>query len=82
MKGVEVQVDPQMIVALAQRREILRLRPECRFVDRTEFIDLAVSPRPLRRSDEPEANVRGLLDLRTGTRFLAEVEKLFPPLEA
>jgi hypothetical protein len=29
------------------------------------------------RSDEPDLNVRGLLDMETGTRFLIEQEKLF-----
>jgi hypothetical protein len=29
------------------------------------------------RSDEPDSQMRGLLDLDTGTRFLIEQEKLF-----
>ncbi len=40
---------------------------------------LAVSPRALARADDPAARVRGLLDLRTGERFLTEEEKLFGP---
>jgi hypothetical protein len=29
------------------------------------------------RSDEPDLNVRGLLDTETGARFLIQQEKLF-----
>ena len=63
---------------IKRRREDLRSRPGCKFIEASEFVRLAVSPQPLIRSDEPNAYLKGLLDTKTGTRFLAEEEKLFP----
>ncbi len=59
-------------------RNKLERRPECSFVDRGEFCRLLVSRHQLIRSDEAAANVRGLMERVTGTRFLIEEEKLFP----
>jgi hypothetical protein len=55
----------------------LRSRPSYRFIDADAFVRLAVSLRRLTRADDPTARLRGLLDLRTGERFLTEEEKLF-----
>jgi len=59
-----------------QRRE-LRLRANCRFVDRREFCQLLVSNRKLLRVDDVHADVHGLLEPATGERYLIESEKLF-----
>lgn len=58
-----------------QRRE-LRERSENSFVQRDEFCRLLLSCRKMVRSDEPAVLVRGLLDLKTGIRFLIEQENL------
>jgi hypothetical protein len=62
---------------LERRRQELRSRPSYQFIDAEAFVRLAVSPRALTRADDPTARVRGLLDVRTGERFLTEEEKLF-----
>ena len=62
---------------IERRRRDLRSRPGCKFVDAEEFVRLAVSSQSLVRADDPHAGLRGLLDTKTGTRFLAEEEKLF-----
>jgi hypothetical protein len=59
------------------RRRALRECSESNFVQRDEFCKLLVSFRKMVRSDEPALNVRGPLDLKTGTRFLIEDENLF-----
>jgi hypothetical protein len=59
------------------RRRAMRDRAEFTYVQREEFCRLLLSTRHLVRSDEPDLNVRGLLDTETGTRFLIEQEKLF-----
>jgi hypothetical protein len=59
------------------QRRALRERSESTFVQRDEFCRLLLSSRKMTRSDESALNVRGLLDLKTGTRFLIEHENLF-----
>ncbi len=62
------------IQALRQQK---RAEPNHQFVDPYEFQELAVSMRRLVRADDPDAALRGLLDLDTGTCFLTEEERLF-----
>ena len=59
------------------RRRNLKSQPGCMFVDPEEFQVLAVSTRKFYRSDDPVAEVRGLLDPTTGERFITEEERLF-----
>ena len=61
------------------RRDELREHQFCRFVDPEEYRQLLVSSRQLLRADEPGARLRGLVDPSTGTRFMTEEERLFPP---
>lgn len=58
-------------------RRDLHLDRRCRFVGRGRFEELLVSTRHLNRADEPRARAFGLIDPRTGFRFLIEEEKLF-----
>lgn len=60
-----------------RRRRSMHDRTNSTFVQREEFCRLLLSTRRLVRSDEPDINVRGLLDTETGDRFLIEQEKLF-----
>ena len=62
---------------LDDRRRAMRDCADFTFVQREEFCRLLLSTRRMVRSDEPDLNVRGLLDTETGTRFLIEQEKLF-----
>ncbi len=59
------------------RRRAVRDRADFTYVQREEFCRLLLSTRRMVRSDEPDRNVRGLLDTETGKRFLIEQEKLF-----
>jgi len=59
------------------RRRAVRDHADFTYVQREEFCRLLLSTRRMVRSDEPDLNVRGLLDMETGTRFLIEQEKLF-----
>ena len=68
----------QAVSSVRRLRENLRASPTCRIISPEEFVRLAVSTMPLVRSDEPGAHMKGLMDKKTGTRFLAEEEKLFP----
>jgi hypothetical protein len=68
--------------SIERRRENLRSRPDIKFICADEFARLAVSPRSLVRADEPHAFLKGLLDTKSGERFLAEEEKLFPVVGA
>jgi len=65
------------IETIHERRRAMRERSEFTFVQREEFCSLLLSTRRMVRSDEPDLNVRGLLDTATGARFLIEQEKLF-----
>ena len=62
---------------LDDKRCVLRANPRFTFVARDEFCKLLLSSQRLVRSDEPRSQVRGLLDLDTGKRFLIEQENLF-----
>jgi len=62
---------------LDERRRAMRERSEFTFVQRDEFCRLLLSTRRMVRSDEPDVNVRGLMDTESGARFLIEQEKLF-----
>jgi hypothetical protein len=59
-----------------EQRQRLRTHADCRFVDAVEFCRLLVSNRPLERSDDARARLRGLRDRSTGRRFLIEEESL------
>jgi hypothetical protein len=54
----------------------MQVHLDCASVEPEEFISLLVCRRELERSDSPDGKVRGLLDRRTGRRFVAEQEKL------
>ena len=56
----------------------LERKSDCKFVERSEFVELLLSFKRVIRADDLGINVLGLLDLDTGTRFLIEQEKLFP----
>jgi hypothetical protein len=60
-----------------ERRCALRKRSEFTFVQRDEFCKLLLSTKRMIRSDEPAVQLRGLLDMETGARFLIEQEKLY-----
>ena len=64
---------------IQEKRNELRQRPGCRFVDSEEFCQLLLGFRKLIRADETALMIRGLLDVETGTRFFIEQEKLLPP---
>ena len=61
---------------IVERRRMIRLQANCRFVDPDQFCVLAISSRRLSRADEPHAGLRGLRDLSTDEVFFAEEEKL------
>jgi len=63
--------------SIHERRRALREGSDDRFVQRDEFCRLLLSTKRMVRSDEPRVQIRGLLDMETGTRFLIEQEKLF-----
>ena len=68
------------MVAIRGYNERRRATREClhsTFVEADEFVRLLLSRRELVRSDDSDGNVRGLLDLKTGRRFLIVQEKLF-----
>ena len=57
-----------------------RVVPACRdsrFVQRNEFVSMLLGRRKLVRSDSKGGAVRGLLDVRTGKRYLIEEEALW-----
>jgi hypothetical protein len=60
-----------------ERRRALRERTASTFVQREEFCRLLLSCRRMVRADEPAVQVRGLLDMETGMRYLIEQERLF-----
>lgn len=62
-----------------EQRRGLRQFTRSKYVQRDEFCKLLLSCRKMVRADEPEVDVRGILDLETGTRFLIERRKLFRP---
>jgi hypothetical protein len=49
---------------------------DCSFVGPVEYRRLLLSRRRLVRADDPRAGVRGLLDVRSGRRYLVPVELL------
>jgi hypothetical protein len=61
---------------LQAERIAMRQRPGLTFVDRDEFCRLLLSFRKLIRDDEPSVRARGLLDVRSGERYLIEQERL------
>ena len=60
-----------------ERRLELEKQPDCKFVNRDEFIRLLTSQENLIRADEQRTGLRGLLDVRKNFRFLIEEEELF-----
>jgi hypothetical protein len=51
-------------------------RSDCRFVESEEFCRLLVGKNRLIRADDSSLDLRGLLDLETGVRYLIETRKL------
>jgi hypothetical protein len=62
---------------LVERRREFRAQPGHKFVPREVFCELLLSCKKLVRSDEPAISLRGLLDVKSGERYLIEQEKLF-----
>ena len=73
-----VQKGIAMAPADTKSERLLRLRnrTDCLFVERDEFCRLMIGSRRLVRADESAVELRGLLDLETGTHFLIEQYKL------
>ena len=63
-------------VVSRQRRRLLA-EPNCQFVNREKFCELLLSNRQLDRCDEAHMFVRGLVEPKSGQRFLIEEEMLF-----
>ena len=59
------------------RGRALQKRSDTTFVQRDEFCRLLLSCKRLVRADEPADQIRGLLDVDTGMRFLIQQEQLF-----
>ena len=74
-----VPTNPLQERPLQERRRLLRDKAECRIVDSDEFCKLMLGFRKLVRADDSALQMRGLLDVETGIRFLIEQEKLTPP---
>ena len=66
--------------SILEKRRSLHECPDCRFVDSQEFCELLVGFKRLVRSDEKELQLRGLLDLDTGVRYLIDQNHLNPPV--
>ena len=64
--------------AVEAGRDTLRTEADGVFVDRDAFCHLLVSRQSLVRCDDAAANLRGVLEPETGTRYLIESERLFP----
>jgi hypothetical protein len=62
----------------SERRQELRLVPNCHFTDRHQFCALLTSRGRMARFNDDTAAVRGIVDLDSGERYVIEVEKLFP----
>jgi len=60
----------------AEQRRLLRRQPTHQFLDREAFCQLLISSRRLARSDDENANLRGLYDQETGVRYFIEGERL------
>jgi hypothetical protein len=75
-------VEKQKGIAMApancssEERSRLNERLDCRFVESEEFCRLLVGKGHLVRADEASRDLRGLLDLETGVRYLIETRKL------
>lgn len=61
---------------LSELRRRFQHAPDCKFVTAEAYIKHLTGHQALVRSDEPSANLAGLLDRSTGTRFLVPVEEL------
>lgn len=57
------------------RRRFARL-PDCRLVAADFYVEQLTGHQPLVRSDEPSANLAGLLDESTGQRIFVPIEEL------
>ena len=64
-------------MALNDHERTVRDPADYRFVERSEYCELLVSTKRLRRCDDLESGIRGLLDLDTGMRFVIEEQRLF-----
>jgi hypothetical protein len=63
--------------AFHRQRRPVRPFTRSEFVQRDEFCELLLSSRRMIRADEPDVNLRGLVDLETGTRFLIKQESFW-----
>ena len=59
-----------------ERRRAPRTHPDATLVQPAEFLSLLLSRRSLVRLDIGDGNVRGVLDLETGQKFLVESKNL------
>jgi hypothetical protein len=62
---------------LHKQRRALHEGPGVIFVYREEFCQLLLSFRKLIRANEPAVRLRGLLDVKSGNRYLIAQEELF-----
>jgi len=64
------------MATLTELRRRFELQPDCKLVSPDVYIDGLTGHQQLIRSDEPSANLLGLLDEVTGVRILVPVEDL------
>ena len=74
--GLDFRQDVDRMNILESRRNELRNCSNCQFVEPEEFLQWAVSHKPVERADDPDASLLGLLEVATGRRFVIEAEKL------
>lgn len=61
---------------LSEIRRRFEHLPDCKFVSPDVYLERLTGHQQLVRSDEPSANLLGLLDESTGTRILVAVEEI------
>lgn len=69
--------DGSLVQAPDKRRMAREKPPDCRFVERDEFMRLLVGTKELIRADEASVGLRGLLDSQNNLRFLIDEVELF-----
>ena len=72
-----VKADDNLIDKLKEQLRATVDFERVRFVERSEYCELAVSRKRLLRCDHLASGIRGILDLETGMLFLIEEERLF-----
>jgi hypothetical protein len=67
----------QLSIPRRDKMQLVRARRDFSFVQPNEFLSLMLGRRKMVRSDSLGGTVRGLLDVRTGKRYLIEEEALW-----